>query len=104
MGDCHFVVLCMTCINLDCLCAVRECVENLDKEREENLLASLWGAERCLRVLESVSKNHFYQKFSTFVSQKCIWSILLLPNDDCLLITESFIVLYIGEAVFFLLQ
>ncbi|XP_062863116.1 wings apart-like protein homolog [Trichomycterus rosablanca] len=35
---------------------VRECVENLNKgEEKENLVASLWGAERCLRVLESVT-------------------------------------------------
>ncbi len=35
---------------------VKECVENLSREDDkENLVASLWGAERCLRVLESVS-------------------------------------------------
>ncbi|MGH0156517.1 UNVERIFIED_CONTAM: hypothetical protein FKN15_031709 [Acipenser sinensis] len=35
---------------------VKECVENLSHEDdEENLVASLRGAERCLRVLESVS-------------------------------------------------
>ncbi|CAL8298998.1 unnamed protein product [Merluccius merluccius] len=35
---------------------VKECVENLSKEDDkENLVASLWGAERCLRVLESVT-------------------------------------------------
>lgn len=34
---------------------VKECVENLSREDDkENLVASLWGAERCLRVLESV--------------------------------------------------
>ncbi|XP_016113508.1 wings apart-like protein homolog [Sinocyclocheilus grahami] len=33
---------------------VKECVENLSREDDkENLVASLWGAERCLRVLES---------------------------------------------------
>lgn len=35
---------------------VKECVENLNQEEdEEKLVSSLWGAERCLRVLESVS-------------------------------------------------
>uniref|UniRef100_A0AAX7TDI3 WAPL domain-containing protein n=1 Tax=Astatotilapia calliptera TaxID=8154 RepID=A0AAX7TDI3_ASTCA len=35
---------------------VKECVDNLSQEDDkENLVASLWGAERCLRVLESVS-------------------------------------------------
>lgn len=35
---------------------VKECVQNLSQEDDkENLVASLWGAERCLRVLESVS-------------------------------------------------
>lgn len=38
--------------------SVKECVENLDAgDDHENLVASLWGAERCLRVLESVSTN-----------------------------------------------
>lgn len=45
---------------LRCLCVcdapVKECVQNLGQEDDkENLVASLWGAERCLRVLESVS-------------------------------------------------
>lgn len=35
---------------------VKECVDNLNQEDEkEKLVSSLWGAERCLRVLESVS-------------------------------------------------
>ncbi|KAM9847717.1 wings apart-like protein homolog [Aulostomus maculatus] len=35
---------------------VKECVQNLNQEDDkENLVASLWGAERCLRVLESVT-------------------------------------------------
>lgn len=34
---------------------VKECVENLRQEDDkEKLVESLWGAERCLRVLESV--------------------------------------------------
>lgn len=45
------------CVAL-CVCdaPVKECVQNLGQEDDkENLVASLWGAERCLRVLESVS-------------------------------------------------
>ncbi|XP_041645479.1 wings apart-like protein homolog [Cheilinus undulatus] len=35
---------------------VKECVQNLSQEDDkENLVAALWGAERCLRVLESVT-------------------------------------------------
>lgn len=35
---------------------VKECVDNLNQEDDkEKLGSSLWGAERCLRVLESVS-------------------------------------------------
>ncbi|XP_061546674.1 wings apart-like protein homolog [Phycodurus eques] len=35
---------------------VKECVENLSQDDDkESLVASLWGAERCLRVLESVT-------------------------------------------------
>lgn len=38
---------------------VKECVQNLDQEDDqEKLVAALWGAERCLRVLESVSLGH----------------------------------------------
>ncbi|TRZ00202.1 hypothetical protein DNTS_034627 [Danionella cerebrum] len=38
---------------------VKECVENLNKEDDkESLVASLWGAERCLRVLESVTVHN----------------------------------------------
>ncbi|XP_037535627.1 wings apart-like protein homolog [Nematolebias whitei] len=35
---------------------VKECVQNLSQEDDkDNLVAALWGAERCLRVLESVT-------------------------------------------------
>uniref|UniRef100_A0A3B5AY37 WAPL cohesin release factor n=1 Tax=Stegastes partitus TaxID=144197 RepID=A0A3B5AY37_9TELE len=35
---------------------VKECVQNLSQEDDkESLVAALWGAERCLRVLESVT-------------------------------------------------
>ena len=43
---------------LCCVATVKECVQNLSQEDDkENLVASLWGAERCLRVLESVSTS-----------------------------------------------
>lgn len=48
--------------NFSCVCVVtvKECVQNLNEEDDkENLVASLWGAERCLRVLESVSTAAF---------------------------------------------
>ncbi|OCT71962.1 wings apart-like protein homolog [Xenopus laevis] len=38
---------------------VKECANHLDRdESEEKLVASLWGAERCLRVLESVTVHN----------------------------------------------
>ncbi|KAK2098247.1 hypothetical protein P7K49_023698 [Saguinus oedipus] len=38
---------------------VKECVNHLSRdEDEEKLVASLWGAERCLRVLESVTLHN----------------------------------------------
>ncbi|MED6250725.1 hypothetical protein ATANTOWER_007028 [Ataeniobius toweri] len=38
---------------------VKECVDNLNRDdQEENLVSSLWGAERCLRVLESVTVHN----------------------------------------------
>ncbi len=44
------------CLEICFLPSVKECVENLSTEEDkDSLVASLWGAERCLRVLESVS-------------------------------------------------
>lgn len=38
---------------------VKECVDNLNQEDEkEKMVSSLWGAERCLRVLESVTVHN----------------------------------------------
>ncbi|XP_053737054.1 wings apart-like protein homolog isoform X1 [Synchiropus splendidus] len=38
---------------------VKECVDNLERaDSEEKLVSSLWGAERCLRVLESVTVHN----------------------------------------------
>uniref|UniRef100_A0A674MWG1 Wings apart-like protein homolog n=1 Tax=Takifugu rubripes TaxID=31033 RepID=A0A674MWG1_TAKRU len=38
---------------------VKECVDNLSQEVDkEKLVSSLWGAERCLRVLESVTVHN----------------------------------------------
>ena len=46
--------MCFVCFFF--VATVKECVQNLSQEDDkENLVASLWGAERCLRVLESVS-------------------------------------------------
>lgn len=47
---------------------VKECVDHLSSdEDEEKLVASLWGAERCLRVLESVSisMDNYVEKIVT---------------------------------------
>lgn len=50
---------------------MKECVDHLSRdEDEEKLVASLWGAERCLRVLESVSIDN-------------CWGKLLNLNCDC---------------------
>lgn len=39
-----------------CFFTVKECAYHLDNDEDEDkLVAFLWGAERCLRVLESVS-------------------------------------------------
>lgn len=38
---------------------VKECADNLDQEDDkEKLVSALWGAERCLRVLESVTVHN----------------------------------------------
>ncbi|XP_051778802.1 wings apart-like protein homolog [Erpetoichthys calabaricus] len=37
---------------------VKECIENLSCEDDASLVAALWGAERCLRVLESVTVHN----------------------------------------------
>ncbi|XP_062269883.1 wings apart-like protein homolog isoform X1 [Platichthys flesus] len=37
---------------------VKECVNNLNQAEEDKLVSSLWGAERCLRVLESVTVHN----------------------------------------------
>uniref|UniRef100_A0A8C2JS99 WAPL cohesin release factor b n=1 Tax=Cyprinus carpio TaxID=7962 RepID=A0A8C2JS99_CYPCA len=60
---------------------VKECVENLSREDDkENLVASLWGAERCLRVLESVTvhnpENQAYliaYKDSQLIVSSCVF-------------------------------
>lgn len=51
---------------------VKECVDNLNQEDdEEKLVSSLWGAERCLRVLESVSVADFTE----------VWENLKIRSD-----------------------
>lgn len=55
-GNCrafHFSPRVLVSVSLP---TVKECVDNLNQEDDkEKLVSSLWGAERCLRVLESVS-------------------------------------------------
>ena len=42
-------------VSLSLSLPVKECVNNLSQEDDkEQLVSSLWGAERCLRVLDSV--------------------------------------------------
>uniref|UniRef100_A0A8C4ZNU6 WAPL cohesin release factor b n=1 Tax=Gadus morhua TaxID=8049 RepID=A0A8C4ZNU6_GADMO len=63
---------------------VKECVNNLSQEDDkEQLVSSLWGAERCLRVLDSVTvqnpENQSYliaYKDSSLIisSAKALWS------------------------------
>lgn len=51
---------------------MKECVDNLNQEDdEEKLVSSLWGAERCLRVLESVSVADFTE----------VWENLKIRSD-----------------------
>lgn len=57
-----------------CFSTVKECVENLNQEEdEEKLVSSLWGAERCLRVLESVSE--LLRNITLFGSRACGWGL-----------------------------
>lgn len=61
---------------LSCVATVKECVQNLSQEDDkENLVASLWGAERCLRVLESVSTCQVgcfsYQSHPWLTTENC---------------------------------
>lgn len=46
-------------------------MQNLSQEDDkENLVASLWGAERCLRVLESVSTSDV----GAVISEKAVFN------------------------------
>ncbi|KAB5561915.1 hypothetical protein PHYPO_G00011980 [Pangasianodon hypophthalmus] len=71
---------------------VKECVENLDTDDDnENLVASLWGAERCLRVLESVTV-HNPENQSYLIAYKD--SQLIISSARALRHCESMIQLY----------
>lgn len=49
---------------------MKECVDNLNQEDDkEKLVSSLWGAERCLRVLESVSVTDFREVWESLKSK-----------------------------------
>lgn len=46
---------------------MKECVDNLKAEDDkEKLMSSLWGAERCLRVLDSVSVAAILARYLTW--------------------------------------
>uniref|UniRef100_A0A8C1JUR2 WAPL cohesin release factor b n=1 Tax=Cyprinus carpio TaxID=7962 RepID=A0A8C1JUR2_CYPCA len=76
---------------------VKECVENLSREDDkENLVASLWGAERCLRVLESVTV-HNPENQAYLIAYKD--SQLIVSSANCLTLQYNFSAI---ECVFFL--
>lgn len=76
---------------------VKECVENLDTDDDhENLVASLWGAERCLRVLESVTV-HNPENQSYLIAYKD--SQLIISSARALRHCESMIHLYCRDVI-----
>ncbi|XP_058255526.1 wings apart-like protein homolog isoform X2 [Hemibagrus wyckioides] len=76
---------------------VKECVENLDTDDDnENLVASLWGAERCLRVLESVTV-HNPENQSYLIAYKD--SQLIISSARALRHCESMIQLYCRNVI-----
>lgn len=59
---------------------MKECVDNLNQEdEEEKLVSSLWGSERCLRVLESVSgtQTHRHSHIYVYVSRERVSETLM---------------------------
>ncbi|KAF3827692.1 hypothetical protein GH733_000927 [Mirounga leonina] len=67
---------------------VKECVDHLSRdEDEEKLVASLWGAERCLRVLESLIPLYGCQ-------DTCHLNDLMLRNMACSNVYEVFNTIY----------
>ncbi|XP_017295539.1 wings apart-like protein homolog [Kryptolebias marmoratus] len=74
---------------------VKECVDNLNQEDEkEKLVSSLWGAERCLRVLESVTV-HNPENQSYLIAYKD--SSLIISSAKALRRCEEMIQRYSGE-------
>lgn len=68
---------------------VKECVDNLNQEAEkEKMVSSLWGAERCLRVLESVSATQSIEQ-RTFVVRSTLrlnyifWKTFVTDERRC---------------------
>jgi len=52
---------CLICLCVSLSLTVKECVNNLSEEDDkEQLVSSLWGAERCLRVLDSVRLSYMF--------------------------------------------
>ncbi|KAG5280258.1 hypothetical protein AALO_G00086930 [Alosa alosa] len=76
---------------------VKECVENLSEEEDkEKLVASLWGSERCLRVLESVTV-HNPENQSYLIAYKD--SQLIVSSAKALRHCEEMIQSNVGKAV-----
>uniref|UniRef100_A0A3Q0T619 Wings apart-like protein homolog n=1 Tax=Amphilophus citrinellus TaxID=61819 RepID=A0A3Q0T619_AMPCI len=74
---------------------VKECVDNLNQEDDkEKLVSSLWGAERCLRVLESVTV-HNPENQSYLIAYKD--SLLIISSAKALRRCEEMIQRYSRE-------
>uniref|UniRef100_A0A3P9BUQ7 Wings apart-like protein homolog n=1 Tax=Maylandia zebra TaxID=106582 RepID=A0A3P9BUQ7_9CICH len=74
---------------------VKECVDNLNQEDDkEKLVSSLWGAERCLRVLESVTV-HNPENQSYLIAYKD--SLLIISSAKALSRCEEMIQRYSRE-------
>ncbi|XP_005743449.1 wings apart-like protein homolog [Pundamilia nyererei] len=74
---------------------VKECVDNLNREDDkEKLVSSLWGAERCLRVLESVTV-HNPENQSYLIAYKD--SLLIISSAKALSRCEEMIQRYSRE-------
>ncbi|CAB1343712.1 unnamed protein product, partial [Coregonus sp. 'balchen'] len=88
--SCHLAM--ETLLSLTSKRAVKECVQNLSQEDDkEKLVSSLWGAERCLRVLDSVTvqnpENQGYliaYKDSQLIVSSASFSNVGKAVEDCM--------------------